>query len=73
MKEIQHFFTHRAFGVCTRIGEKMGISISSVRLYFIYVSFLTFGSPILLYLILAFWMNLRRHLRWKQQGVVKDI
>jgi len=73
MKKIQHFFTHRAFGVCTHIGEKMGISISSVRLYFIYVSFLTFGSPILLYLILAFWMNLRRHLRWKQQGVVKDI
>ncbi len=72
MKEVQHFLTHRAFGVCTRIGEKMGISISSVRLYFIYVSFLTFGSPILFYLILAFWMNLRRYLRWKSQGIGKD-
>jgi phage shock protein PspC (stress-responsive transcriptional regulator) len=73
MKEVQHFFTHRAFGVCTRIGERMGISISSVRLYFIYVSFLTFGSPILLYLILAFWMNVRRYWRWQKESVTRDV
>lgn len=73
MKNIQHFLTHRAFGVCTRIGEKMGISISSVRLYFIYVSFLTFGSPIFVYLVLAFWLNVKRYLRWQQQSILRDI
>ncbi len=51
------------FGVCTFLGERMGIAISSIRLYFIYVSFLTFGSPIIFYLIMAFWLNVRRYWR----------
>lgn len=63
IKRIQHFFEKHAFGVCTRLGEKLGIATSSIRLYFIYLSFLTFGSPVILYLVLAFVMNLRRHLR----------
>ncbi len=41
----------------------MGLSTASVRLYFIYLSFVTFGSPILIYLFLAFWLNIRRYLR----------
>lgn len=63
VKRIQHFFEKNAFGVCTRLGEKLGIATSSIRLFFIYLSFLTFGSPIILYLVLAFIMNMRRHLR----------
>ncbi|TAF65606.1 MAG: PspC domain-containing protein [Cytophagales bacterium] len=63
MKYIQHFFERRAFGVCAWLGERMGISSASVRLSFIYVSFLTLGSPLLLYLILAFWVNVRKHTR----------
>ncbi len=63
IKRIQHFFERHAFGVCTRLGEKLGIATSSIRLYFIYLSFLTFGSPVIIYLVLAFIMNLRRHLR----------
>ncbi len=60
---LQHFFEHHAFGVCTRLGEKLGIATSSIRLFFIYASFLTFGSPIIIYLALAFVMNMRKHLR----------
>lgn len=63
IKEIQLFFENHAFGVCTAIGEKMGIATSSIRLFFIYASFLTFGSPIIIYLSLAFILNMRRHLR----------
>jgi len=63
VKRIQLFFEKYAFGVCTRMGEKLGIATSSIRLFFIYLSFLTFGSPIIIYLILAFIMNMRRHLR----------
>ncbi|HPI79347.1 MAG: PspC domain-containing protein [Cyclobacteriaceae bacterium] len=63
MKRIQHFFEKYAFGVCTRLGEKLGIATSSIRLFFIYASFLTLGSPVILYLVLAFVMNIRRHLR----------
>ena len=47
-------WTNQAFGVCTHLGEKFKISTSSIRLYFIYTSFLTMGSPVIIYLILAF-------------------
>ena len=63
IKHIQHFFEKYAFGVCASLGEKLGIATSSIRLFFIYVSFLTFGSPVIIYLVLAFVMNMRRHLR----------
>jgi len=62
-KKIQQFFEERAFGVCTALGEKLGIATSGIRLFFIYLSFLTFGSPVFIYLALAFIMNMRRHLR----------
>jgi phage shock protein PspC (stress-responsive transcriptional regulator) len=63
VQRIQAFFEEHAFGVCTRLGEKLGIATSSIRLFFIYTSFLTFGSPVIVYLGLAFIMNMRRHLR----------
>jgi phage shock protein PspC (stress-responsive transcriptional regulator) len=62
-KKIQDFFEAYAFGVCTKLGEKLGMATSSIRLFFIYASFLTFGSPVLVYLGLAFIMNIRKHLR----------
>ena len=63
MKRIQQYFESQAFGVCTKLGEKLRIPTSSIRIFFIYASFLTFGSPVLLYLALAYVMNLRKHLR----------
>ncbi|MEM0940376.1 MAG: PspC family transcriptional regulator [Bacteroidota bacterium] len=60
---LQDHIEKQAFGVCTRIGEKFRIPTSSIRLLFIYASFLTFGSPLLIYLGLAFMMNFRKHLR----------
>lgn len=63
MDKIRYFVEKQAFGVCSRLGEKMNISASSIRLYFIYTSFLTLGSPVILYLILAFWMEMKKHLR----------
>ena len=40
----------------------MGLSTSTVRLYFIYLSFVALGSPVIVYLFLAFWLNIRRYL-----------
>jgi phage shock protein PspC (stress-responsive transcriptional regulator) len=60
---IQHFFEGYAFGVCTRLGEKLGVATSSIRIFFIYASFITFGSPVIIYLALAFVMNMRKHMR----------
>ena len=50
-----------AFGVCQAIGDRLGIKASRVRLYFIYTSFIAMGSPLILYLILAFWLNVKKY------------
>jgi phage shock protein PspC (stress-responsive transcriptional regulator) len=58
-----------AFGVCTYLGDKMGVAASRVRMYFIYISFLTFGSPALLYFIIAFWLNVKRYIQQRSNSV----
>ncbi|MCC5945707.1 MAG: PspC family transcriptional regulator [Bernardetiaceae bacterium] len=63
MKSLTYFLERNAFGVCARLGEKLGISSESIRLSFVYTSFLTLGSPVVVYLTLAFWMHMRQHLR----------
>ncbi len=63
MNKVRYVIESQAFGVCTWLGERFRISASSIRLYFIYTSCLTMGSPVVLYLILAFWMNFGKHLR----------
>jgi phage shock protein PspC (stress-responsive transcriptional regulator) len=61
MKRFKNFIEWQAFGVCTAIGEKLGIATSRIRMWFIYISFLTVGSPIIIYMVIAFWMNMRRY------------
>ena len=51
------------FGVCSYLGEKMGVRTGRVRLYFIYLTFATLGSPILIYLMTAFWLNVKKYIR----------
>lgn len=52
-----------AFGVCSYVGDKFGINSAKIRLYFIYTTFVAMGSPIILYLILAFWINIKKYVR----------
>lgn len=54
IEKIQAFFEKNAFGVSEYLGEKFGMSTNNIRKFFIYSSFITFGSPVLIYLILAF-------------------
>jgi phage shock protein PspC (stress-responsive transcriptional regulator) len=63
MDNIKFFVEKRVFGVCNYLGEKLGISSSRIRLYFIYTSFITMGSPVIIYLIMAFWLNLKKYMR----------
>lgn len=53
----------KAFGACQYLGEKMDLPPSVVRRYFMYTSFIAMGSPLIVYLIVAFWVNLRKYLR----------
>jgi len=58
----KYLIERRFFGVCTYLGEKLGISDSRIRLYFIYTSCLTLGSPLVVYLFVAFWMDVKPRL-----------
>lgn len=62
INKLKEYVEYQAFGVCTKIGEKLGIATSKIRIWFIYISFLTLGSPIIVYMILAFWMNIKRYM-----------
>jgi len=61
MNKLKTFIEWQAFGVCSAMGEKLGIATSRIRMWFIYVSFITMGSPIIIYMIIAFLMNLKRY------------
>ncbi|MDX1943004.1 MAG: PspC family transcriptional regulator [Saprospiraceae bacterium] len=63
MKRLKNLLERSAFGVCSYLGDKMGIASATVRLYFIYISFVTLGSPLIFYLFAAFWLNIRKYLK----------
>ena len=69
MERIKNYIETRAFGVCTYLGERFSISSNRIRLYFIYASFLTLGSPIILYFVMAFFLNIRRYMVERHRSV----
>jgi phage shock protein PspC (stress-responsive transcriptional regulator) len=71
LTEIKNFIEWKAFGVCTAIGERLGVATSRIRLWFIYISFLTLGSPIIVYMVLAFWMNMKRYILMGRRNPLK--
>lgn len=62
MKRLKGFVEWQAFGVCSAIGARLGVASSRIRLFFIYTSFITMGSPIIIYMILAFWVNMKNYI-----------
>lgn len=70
INEIRDYCERRGFEVCSRMGERMGIAPGVVRMYFIYTSFLAFGSPLIIYLILAFWIKLKDYTRDSRHSVL---
>lgn len=62
MKKVKDIIEMNAFGVCTYLGDRMGIASSRIRLWFVYISFMTMGSPLIIYMIIAFWMNIKNYM-----------
>jgi phage shock protein C len=73
MNKLRYFVEDQIFGVCAKLGERLNFPASSIRLYFIYATFMTFGSPIILYLVLAFWMELRQHWRRRNSPTIWEL
>ncbi|MDI9366515.1 MAG: PspC domain-containing protein [Flavobacterium sp.] len=73
MDKIRAFFEVNAFGVCTALGEKLGIATTRIRMWFIYISFITIGSPIIVYMILAFWLNIKHYITAARRNPLRDL
>jgi len=71
MNKMKDFIEWKLFGVCSAIGDRMGIAPSRIRTWFIYISFLTLGSPLILYFVLAFWMNIKRYILSARRNPLK--
>jgi len=63
MEKFRQIVERSAFGVCAYLADRMGVPRSRVRTYFVYLSCLTLGSPVLFYLFAAFWLNVRNYIR----------
>jgi len=73
MNSIRHFIEWHVFGVCTALGQRLGIATSIIRKNFIYISFITMGSPVIIYLFLAFWMNIKRYIFNARRNPVRHL
>ncbi|NRA47939.1 MAG: PspC family transcriptional regulator [Phaeodactylibacter sp.] len=69
MEHFKNLLERSAFGVCSYLGDKMGIASARVRINFIYISFVALGSPIILYIFVAFWLNVRNYIRRKRSAI----
>lgn len=63
------FLEQRSFGVCSYLGERFGISISKIRLFFIYTSFLAAGFPIIFYLLAGVVLDIRNYVKRPRTSV----
>lgn len=71
MNKLKHFIEWKAFGFCQALGERLGIASSRIRVWFIYISFLTMGSPLIIYMIAAFWMNIKKYIWYARRNPLK--
>lgn len=62
-QKIITFFEKRSFGVCTYLAERLNMSISKIRLFFIYSSFLAVGFPIVFYVLAALILDVRHYIK----------
>lgn len=67
--KLKYFFEKHGFNASSRLADRLGMRASSVRLFFIYISFVTAGLWFGVYLTLAFWLKLKDLIRAKRTSV----
>jgi len=63
LQQFLTFFEKRSFGVCAYLGERFNISISKIRIFFIYSSFLAVGFPLIVYVFAAIVLDVRHYIK----------
>jgi phage shock protein PspC (stress-responsive transcriptional regulator) len=71
IQKFRDFLELHAFGVCSALGERLGIASAKIRMWFIYISFLTLGSPVVLYFVLAFVRSIKHYLLLGKRNPIK--
>lgn len=69
VNNIRHYFERHGFYVSSRFADKLGMRAKNVRLFFIYLSFATFGIGFVFYLILAFLLKFKDMIYTKRTSV----
>lgn len=67
--KLKYFSEKHGFHVSSRLADRLGMRASSVRLFFIYISFVTAGLWFGVYLTIAFWLRLKDLIRSKRSSV----
>ena len=67
--KLKYFFEKHGFHVSSRLADKLGMRASNVRIFFIYISFVTVGLGFGVCLTLAFWIRLKDLIRGKRTSV----
>jgi phage shock protein PspC (stress-responsive transcriptional regulator) len=71
IQKFRDFLELHAFGVCSALGERLGIASAKIRMWFIYISFLTLGSPVVLYFVLAFMRSIKHYILLGKRNPIK--
>ncbi len=66
---VRHFFEKNGFHVSSRLADRLGMRAMNVRLFFIYISFVTVGFSFGFYLTLAFLLRLKDMIYTKRSSV----
>lgn len=67
--KLKYFLEKHGFHVSSRVADKLGMRASNVRIFFIYLSFVTVGLGFAIYLTFAFWIRLKDLIRAKRSSV----
>ncbi|WP_196885137.1 PspC domain-containing protein [Aureivirga sp. CE67] len=67
--KLRHFFEQHGFDVSSRFADRLGLKVTNVRLFFIYISFVTLGASFAIYMTLAFLLKLKDLIYTKRKSV----
>ena len=67
--DLKYFFEKNGFNVLSRFADRLGMRASNVRLFFIYISFVTAGLSFGIYLTLHFLLKLKDMIYTKRSSV----
>ena len=67
--QLKYFFEKQGFHIASRLADRLGMRANSVRLFFIYISFVTAGLWFGVYLTFGFVMKLKDFVRAKRTSV----